>query len=75
MNRCDGKNCATKRSFQVLFSAFMLENSVFKCYNIFDIIINESYGRTNIMNIPIFGTKKNFDVKESERFFKERGIR
>ena len=27
------------------------------------------------MNIQIFGTKKNFDVKKAERFFKERGIK
>ena len=27
------------------------------------------------MNIQIFGTKKNFDSKKAERFFKERGIR
>lgn len=28
-----------------------------------------------IMNIQIFGTKKDFDTKKAERFFKERGIR
>ena len=27
------------------------------------------------MNIQIFGTKKNFDSKKAERFFKERGIK
>lgn len=27
------------------------------------------------MNIQIFGTKKNFDSKKAERYFKERGIR
>ena len=27
------------------------------------------------MNIQIFGTRKNFDVKKAERFFKERGIK
>ena len=27
------------------------------------------------MNIQIFGTKKNFDTKKAERFFKERGIK
>ena len=27
------------------------------------------------MNIQIFGTKKNFDVKKAERFFKGRGIK
>ena len=26
------------------------------------------------MNIQIFGTKKDFDTKKAERFFKERGI-
>ena len=26
------------------------------------------------MNIQIFGTKKNFDSKKAERYFKERGI-
>ena len=29
----------------------------------------------DIMNIQIFGTKKNFDVKKAERFFKERGVK
>ena len=27
------------------------------------------------MNIQIFGTKKNFDSKKAERYFKERGIK
>ena len=27
------------------------------------------------MNIQIFGTKKSFDSKKAERFFKERGIK
>ena len=27
------------------------------------------------MNIQIFGTKKNFDRKKAERYFKERGIK
>ncbi|MDE7297856.1 MAG: arsenate reductase family protein [Lachnospiraceae bacterium] len=27
------------------------------------------------MNIQIFGTKKDFDTKKAERFFKERGIK
>ena len=27
------------------------------------------------MNIQIFGTKKSFDTKKAERFFKERGIK
>ena len=27
------------------------------------------------MNIQIFGTKKNADVRKAERFFKERGIK
>ena len=27
------------------------------------------------MNIQIFGTRKNFDSKKAERYFKERGIR
>lgn len=27
------------------------------------------------MNIQIFGTKKNFDGKKAERYFKERGIK
>ena len=27
------------------------------------------------MNIQIFGTKKDFDSKKAERFFKERGIK
>ena len=27
------------------------------------------------MNIQIFGTKKSFDTKKAERYFKERGIR
>ena len=27
------------------------------------------------MNIQIFGTKKNFDSKKAERFFKERGVK
>lgn len=27
------------------------------------------------MNIQIFGTKKNFDCKKAERYFKERGIK
>lgn len=27
------------------------------------------------MNIQIFGTKKNFDSKKTERYFKERGIK
>ena len=27
------------------------------------------------MNIHIFGTKKNFDSKKAERYFKERGIK
>jgi arsenate reductase-like glutaredoxin family protein len=31
-------------------------------------------GKTN-MNIQIFGTKKSFDSKKAERFFKERGIK
>ena len=27
------------------------------------------------MNIQIFGSKKDFDTKKAERYFKERGIR
>lgn len=27
------------------------------------------------MNIQIFGTKKCFDIKKAERYFKERGIK
>lgn len=27
------------------------------------------------MNIQIFGTKKDFETKKAERYFKERGIR
>ena len=27
------------------------------------------------MNIQIFGTKKNFDSKKAERYFKERGVK
>lgn len=27
------------------------------------------------MNIQVFGTKKNFDSKKAERYFKERGIK
>ena len=27
------------------------------------------------MNVQIFGTKKSFDSKKAERYFKERGIR
>ena len=30
-------------------------------------------GRT-VVNIPIFGTKKDFDCKKAERYFKERNI-
>ena len=33
----------------------------------------ESAGK--LMNIQIFGTKKDFDSKKAERFFKERGIK
>ena len=28
-----------------------------------------------VMNIQVFGTKKNFDCKKAERYFKERNIR
>jgi arsenate reductase-like glutaredoxin family protein len=28
-----------------------------------------------LMNIQIFGTKKSFDSKKAERYFKERGIK
>ena len=27
------------------------------------------------MNIQVFGTKKSFDTKKAQRYFKERGIR
>ena len=33
-----------------------------------------NYGRWGNMNIQIFGTKKCFDTKKAERYFKERGI-
>mgnify|MGYP002508119085 CR=1 FL=1 len=37
---------------------------------------NQNQQRTGIsMNIQIFGTKKDFDSKKAERFFKERGIK
>lgn len=34
-----------------------------------------SKGRSVVMNIQIFGTKKCNDTKKAERFFKERGIK
>ena len=35
----------------------------------------ENGRKYQIMNIQIFGTKKNFDSKKAERYFKERGIK
>ena len=35
----------------------------------------ESYKRSMIMNIQIFGTKKCNDTKKAQRYFKERGIK
>ena len=37
---------------------------------------NRPFGRKDhLMNIQIFGTKKSFDSKKAERYFKERGIK
>lgn len=35
----------------------------------------ENGRKYQIMNIQIFGTKKSFDSKKAERYFKERGIK
>ena len=43
---------------------------------IFDTIFNRIISRKYItMNIQIFGTRKSFDTKKAERYFKERSIK